>query len=298
MNTFCVLPWIHLATHPHGGTSLCCVTDFKDGAGMSKDGENYYNLNKNTITEHMNSEVFKNTRLSVLKDEIPSPCKRCYIEEKKGITSKRVIENKNYSNFTIGDAKKITNIDGSIDPKLEFVELRLGNVCNVKCVTCYPASSSKWVPDYKILSKDKQKEFIDLRQKPLKNGKTLSEIAPALINSLVGPNCSDEAKIKIKQSFLKIHIESYLKTISESITYNKSNNLSKFNVPTKLVYGEHDKLTPVSIGYLAKEKIKNSSLNIIKNAGHLCNIEQPVSFNKVLLEFLLQHKDKANFKKV
>ena len=44
MNTFCVLPWIHLATHPHGGTSLCCVTDFKDGAGMSKDGENYYNL--------------------------------------------------------------------------------------------------------------------------------------------------------------------------------------------------------------------------------------------------------------
>ena len=151
MNTFCVLPWIHLATHPHGGTSLCCVTDFKDGAGMSKDGENYYNLNKNTITEHMNSEVFKNTRLSMLKDEIPSPCKRCYTEEKKGITSKRAIENKNYSNFTIGDAKKITNIDGSIDPKLEFVELRLGNVCNVKCVTCNPASSSKWASDYKIL---------------------------------------------------------------------------------------------------------------------------------------------------
>ena len=44
MNTFCVLPWIHLATHPHGGTSLCCVTDFKDGAGMSKDGETFYNL--------------------------------------------------------------------------------------------------------------------------------------------------------------------------------------------------------------------------------------------------------------
>ena len=30
--------------------------------------------------------------------------------------------------------------------------------------------------DYKILSKDKQKEFIDLRQKPLKSGKTLEEI--------------------------------------------------------------------------------------------------------------------------
>jgi len=153
-NTFCVLPWIHLATHPHGGTSLCCVTDFIDGAGMSKDGENYYNLNKNTITEHMNSEVFKNARLNMLNGKIPNPCKRCYIEESKNITSKRLIENNNYSDFTIEHAKKITNENGSIDPNLEFVELRLGNICNVKCVTCNPASSSKWIQDYKILNKE------------------------------------------------------------------------------------------------------------------------------------------------
>ena len=49
---------------------------------------------------------------------------------------------------------------------------------------------------------------------------------------------------------------------------------------------------------MSKEKIKNSSLNIIKNAGHLSNIEQPLSFNKILLEFLFEHKDKANFKEV
>ena len=32
---------------------------------------------------------------------------------------------------------------------LRFVELRLGNVCNVRCRTCNPASSSRWVKDYK-----------------------------------------------------------------------------------------------------------------------------------------------------
>jgi len=31
---------------------------------------------------------------------------------------------------------------------LRFVELRLGNVCNVRCRTCNPASSSRWVADY------------------------------------------------------------------------------------------------------------------------------------------------------
>ena len=38
--------------------------------------------------------------------------------------------------------------DGSITTSLEFVELRLGNVCNVQCRTCNPASSSKWRRDY------------------------------------------------------------------------------------------------------------------------------------------------------
>jgi 3-oxoadipate enol-lactonase len=152
--------------------------------------------------------------------------------------------------------------------------------------------------DYKVLSKDKQKEFIDLRQKPLKDGKSLHDIAPALIKSLVGPCCSIEAKNSIKNSFLKIHINSYLKTIAESISYNASNNLSKFDVPTHLIYGEFDKLTPLEIGLMAKERIKNSSMSIIKNAGHLSNIEQPDCFNNILIKFLLQHRYKANFKKV
>lgn len=152
--------------------------------------------------------------------------------------------------------------------------------------------------DYKVLSKEKQKEFIELRQKPLKTGKKLSDIAPVLIDSLVGPNCSDEAKTKIEHSFLKIHIKSYLKTISETITYDASSNLLKFDVPTQLIYGEYDKLTPVRIGYMAQHKIKNSLLDIVRNAGHISNIEQPYSFNKILREFLIKNKNKAAFSKV
>ena len=32
---------------------------------------------------------------------------------------------------------------------LRFVELRLGNLCNVRCRTCNPASSSQWRNDYR-----------------------------------------------------------------------------------------------------------------------------------------------------
>ena len=150
--------------------------------------------------------------------------------------------------------------------------------------------------DYKVLSKDKQKEFINLRQKPLKNGKTLKEIAPKLIDSLVGPDCTKEARNKLYKSFLKIRIQSYLKTIAETVTYNASSNLSKFDVPTQLIYGEYDKLTPVSIGKMAQKQILNSSLNIIQNAGHLSNIEQPKAFNKIIKNFLSKHRNLAKFK--
>ena len=151
-DSFCVLPWMHLATHPHGGVSLCCVTDFKDGNGMSRDGDWYYNLNRDTIADTMNSEKFRNTRLEMLEGKMPSPCMRCYKEERRGIKSKRLTENENYSNFTIDTARQQTQADGTIDPQLEFVELRLGNICNAKCATCNPASSSKWVVDYRKLA--------------------------------------------------------------------------------------------------------------------------------------------------
>ena len=151
--------------------------------------------------------------------------------------------------------------------------------------------------DYKVLSMDKQKEFIDLRQKPLKSGKTLEEIAPKLIDSLVGPNCTKVARDKLYKSFLTVHINSYLKTIAETIKYDATSNLSQFNIPTQLIYGEYDQLTPVTIGISAQKKILNSSLNIIKNAGHLSNIEQPDAFNVIINNFLSKHRNLAKFKK-
>jgi len=45
-------------------------------------------------------------------------------------------------------AKTITQSDGTIVPLIEFVELRLGNLCNLRCVTCNPLSSSQWRSDY------------------------------------------------------------------------------------------------------------------------------------------------------
>jgi hypothetical protein len=111
--------------------------------------EEFFNLNDHDINTHMNSDYFKEIRREMLNDIEPKACTRCYQEERKGVESKRVYESKIYKDFDPDYASRITSEDGSIPMDLRFVELRLGNVCNVRCRTCNPASSSRWVADYK-----------------------------------------------------------------------------------------------------------------------------------------------------
>jgi MoaA/NifB/PqqE/SkfB family radical SAM enzyme len=103
----------------------------------------------------MNSESFRKARLEVLDNKKPKACMRCYSEEAKGMQSKRLEEIKNYPNYTQDVAQLATDAQGYIqDVQLDFVELRLGNTCNVACRTCNPASSSKWRNDYDKLQAD------------------------------------------------------------------------------------------------------------------------------------------------
>jgi 3-oxoadipate enol-lactonase len=62
--------------------------------------------------------------------------------------------------------------------------------------------------------------------------------------------------------------------------------LETIQVPTLIVVGEHDKPTPVAASEDMHARIGNSKLEVIKNAGHMSNLEQPKAFNRLLLEFL------------
>ena len=155
-DTYCPLPWQHLATHPHGGVTTCCISDHTDGLNRARNFKGEYDeflsLNNQTIEQHMNSDYYKEVRKQMLNNEMPKACMRCYNEEDNGIRSKRDHEKSVFPQNSANWASGITREDGSIDMDLRFVELRLGNVCNVRCRTCNPASSSKWLDDYRAVS--------------------------------------------------------------------------------------------------------------------------------------------------
>lgn len=68
---------------------------------------------------------------------------------------------------------------------------------------------------------------------------------------------------------------------------NLANHLRLIKVPTLLIWGLQDKITPISVAYEFYEKIPNARLHILNQCGHVPMMEQPLLFNEYLEEFLM-----------
>lgn len=62
--------------------------------------------------------------------------------------------------------------------------------------------------------------------------------------------------------------------------------LRSINVPVQIIVGEHDEITPPGDARLLARAIPGARMEIIPNAGHLPNLEQPAAFNRVVESFL------------
>lgn len=67
---------------------------------------------------------------------------------------------------------------------------------------------------------------------------------------------------------------------------DSTGDLSSIDVPTLIVVGENDTLTPPELSRKMHEHIGGSRLVVIPEAGHLSNLEAPEAFNGALAEFL------------
>ena len=95
---------------------------------------------------------------------------------------------------------------------------------------------------------------------------------------------------KLVASMEKLQKESYIKTVTASTNYFPQADLTKIQVPTLLLFGSGDKLTPPEAGRIMQAEIKTSSLIVFEGTGHLVNLEEPLRFNETVLGFPGPHK--------
>jgi pimeloyl-ACP methyl ester carboxylesterase len=62
--------------------------------------------------------------------------------------------------------------------------------------------------------------------------------------------------------------------------------LPDIKVPTLLVYGDRDVRAPLTVAQDLHAAIPGSTLVVLPDAGHVCNIEAPEAFNRAVRNFL------------
>jgi sulfatase maturation enzyme AslB (radical SAM superfamily) len=134
-NTFCVMPWLHLHAWPNGEAYLCCIGDTGNPESVVGD------ISKDSIADIMNNDKMKSIRKDMLAGKKIPNCKNCYkVEEIKGYSWRKGF-NEQFEDV-IPSILENTAEDGTIDPKLLYVDFRFSNLCNLECRTCSGELSS------------------------------------------------------------------------------------------------------------------------------------------------------------
>jgi MoaA/NifB/PqqE/SkfB family radical SAM enzyme len=136
-NKFCVLPWISLEASPIGTVRPCCLADDE----IVDDAGNKFNLATADFKQIQNSNSMQELRQEFVDGKQPKTCRKCWREERAGRTSKRM--------HTLDRLKHmLPDQDWTADAKpLMFLDLKLGNICNLKCRICGSWSSSTFAAE-------------------------------------------------------------------------------------------------------------------------------------------------------
>ena len=134
---FCVLPWVSLEASPIGTVRPCCLAEneLRDDTGTK------FNLATAEFATIQCSQDMQNLRQQFLAGEQPETCRKCWREERSGRTSKRM--------HTLDRLKHmLPDQTWTRDAKsLMFLDLKLGNICNLKCRICGSWSSSSFATE-------------------------------------------------------------------------------------------------------------------------------------------------------
>jgi len=71
--------------------------------------------------------------------------------------------------------------------------------------------------------------------------------------------------------------------------HNMANDITNIGIPTLLVWGLNDTITPPIVGHEFNRLIPNSELKFIDKCGHAPMMEHPDKFNKYVQDFLDRH---------
>ena len=135
---------------------------------------------------------------------------------------------------------------------------------------------------------DFQKKFVMDRLGPLDGGKTLPELAPSMVDAMMGP-APDAAGHALALACMSATPEStYRAAVHCLVEFDERANLPAIAIPVLCLVGENDRNAPPIVSEKMAAKIPDGTYRCLPRLGHLPNLEAPQVFDDAVLEFLAE----------
>ena len=134
--TFCMHPFTGLATREDGAIKACCRS------------HPVGNIQCQSLEEVWNNDTMKRIRRQVLNNERPKECEPCFSLEDQGVESLRqrhikdIIPESRINLYP--NAVSTMRKDYTMPFEIPTIEIKLNNLCNLKCRMCNPTDSTSW----------------------------------------------------------------------------------------------------------------------------------------------------------
>ncbi len=132
---------------------------------------------------------------------------------------------------------------------------------------------------------DWQQQFIRARLQPLDDGKTMPDLAPMIVQGLVGAGATKEGIALAEQGVAAVPNATFRAAVMCLVEFDQRANLGRIDIPCLVLVGEEDTNAPPPMMAKMASKIAGARYVCLPRLGHLAHLEDPVRFNRALQDF-------------
>lgn len=193
--------------------------------------------------------------------------------------------------FTLGDLAN--DVRGILEhfqiPKVHLVGLSLGGMIGQELGVRYPSLLKSLVladtvSAYGPEAATTWRQRIDAVSK---SNSMESLVEPTLERWFTEPfrRSHPDVVSEVRTAVRRTSVKGYMECSRVLASLNLTRELRAVGVPTLVLTGDHDQSAPESVAKIIVAAIPNAKLEIIRDAAHISNIEQPAIFTSLLTQF-------------
>lgn len=142
-DTFCVLPWVHLEIMPFGTSKICCVAQEQVTRERVP-----IRISEMPLEQVRQSSYMRSIRSALADGRRIPACTHCWQQEDRGETSYRQLWNERRPEAAALVRERIRQGQDVREAlPVEYIQISLGNKCNLACRMCNAGYSSRIAAD-------------------------------------------------------------------------------------------------------------------------------------------------------